>query len=183
MVAAAQASVAFSRSRIQVAAGASVVFVATITPPSLSAADAALYPIYSGWIRLNGAPASGVFSEFYTGEQSSPMRLSPICVLTSTISPVPYFGISGSMFNVPSRWRWRTATGFHADLAPQSHRHFYHHQWPRIRIPVHRHPRRHPAPSDGVYIPGRTSRPHSLCQCVVLRLCRTHFGANKMSNL
>ncbi|KAM0746674.1 subtilisin-like serine protease precursor [Meredithblackwellia eburnea MCA 4105] len=77
----AMASVSFSRTRIQVAAGASSTITVTITPPTLSASDAALYPVYNGWVIISGAPVSG------SGTQES--------------YNVPYFGLSGSLINVP----------------------------------------------------------------------------------
>ncbi|KAL8283116.1 hypothetical protein RQP46_005894 [Phenoliferia psychrophenolica] len=80
-VSAAQAGVSFSRGRMTLASGATGTFTVTFTPPSMSDSDAALYPIYSGWILINGTPvAGGSARESYT---------------------VQYFGLSGSMFNLP----------------------------------------------------------------------------------
>lgn len=101
-VPAAQASVSFSAIRIVVGPGATVPVTVTVSPPQLSAADALLYPTYSGWVVLTGTEGKGA-----TRRES--LRGAPLCsgsrrdlaILTEPPITVPYFGLSGSLFNVP----------------------------------------------------------------------------------
>ena len=55
----AHASIAFSHSDVLVAPGKSVTIQATFTLPKISAAEASLYPFYSGWVVLTGKSKSG----------------------------------------------------------------------------------------------------------------------------
>lgn len=56
------ARVAFSRSSLTIAAGGRGSVAVTFTPPSLSAANTARAPLYSGWLIIKGG------SESYSGE-------------------------------------------------------------------------------------------------------------------
>nr|CAQ76821.1 subtilisin-like serine protease precursor [Glaciozyma antarctica] len=79
-VSGAQATVAFNTRILSVAPGATGSVVATITPPVLPVADAARFPIFSGWIRVNGQGArDSSRNEAYT---------------------VPYFGLAAKMIDM-----------------------------------------------------------------------------------
>ncbi|KAK4704110.1 hypothetical protein P7C70_g2106, partial [Phenoliferia sp. Uapishka_3] len=74
------ATVTFNRVRVQLSPGASTGVLVTVTPPTYSAADAALYPFYSGWVVISGHPIGSSATETLR---------------------VPYFGLSGSLIDVP----------------------------------------------------------------------------------